>query len=67
MLVACMIREVEPAFLDGDVRQLPLAPRALQLLVFRDDVGLVPTVIILSEFEEDQPQNRRRVLARLQV
>ena len=39
----------------------------LSFLIFRDDVGLVTAVIVVREFEKDQPEHRRRVLTRFKV
>ena len=67
VVVARVVGQIEPALLNGDVRELLLAPRAFELLVFRDDVGFMPAVIVVGEFEEDQTEHRRGILAGFEV
>src|ERR1035437_4249170 len=42
VLVTRVVREIEPALLDGAVLYFPFAPCALELFVFAIDIGLMP-------------------------
>ena len=67
VVVARMIGQIESALLNGDFRDRLLAPRAFELLVFREDLGFVTAVIVIGEFEENETEDRRGILARFQV
>ena len=67
VVVAGMVGQIEPALLDGDLRNLFLAPRAFELLVFGEDFGLVAAVVVVGEFEKDQPEHWRGILAGLEI
>ena len=67
VVIARMVGQIEPAFLNGDVGKLLLAPRAFEVLVFRDDLGFVTAVIVVGELEEDQTEHRRGILAGFEV
>src|SRR5947207_14653892 len=62
-----MIRQIKATPLDRDVRKLLLPSRSLKLLILRDDICLVPPIIIVSELEEDQPENWNGVFAWLEI
>jgi hypothetical protein len=44
--------QIEPALLDGDFRNLLLAPCSFELLVFGEDFGFVATVVVIREFQD---------------
>ena len=62
-----MVGQIEPAFLDGDIGKLLLAPRSFELLIFGEDFGLMAAVIVVGEFKKDQPEHWRGILAGLKV
>ena len=48
-------QEIETALLNCDVRNLLLATRAFEFLVFGNNLSLVATIVVVGEFEKDQP------------
>jgi len=62
VVVTCVVRKIKPALLDRDIRDLLPATCAFALLILRDNLGLMPTIVVVGKFQEDQPEHRRRVL-----
>ena len=67
IVVAGVIGEIEPALFDGDVRDGLFPAGALEFPEFRQNRGFVAAIVVIGEFEEDQPQHGDGILARLQV
>jgi hypothetical protein len=62
-----MIGQIEPTFLNSDIGKFLLAPRAFEVLVFREDLGFVTAVIIVGELEKDQAEYGRGILTGFKV
>ena len=58
-----MVGQIEPAFLDGNVGNVFLAPRPFEFFILRDDLGLVTTIIVVGKLEENNAQHWRRICA----
>jgi len=66
-VVAGVILQEETALFDGDFFQALFASRAFELFVLLHDGGLVLTVLVVGELEEDQAEHGRALFAGLEV
>jgi len=62
-----MIRQIETAFLDGDLRERLLPPGAFELPVFVENNLLLPAITVISKLQKYQTEHRRGVLAGFEI
>ena len=67
VVVTGAVRQIKAALLDGDIRDSFLPPRALELLELGHNFRLMLAIVVISEFEEDQPENGNGILAGFEV
>ena len=55
VVVTCVVRKIKPALLDRDIRDLLPATCAFALLILRDNIGLMPTIVVVGNFRKISP------------
>src|SRR5437764_1504864 len=55
VVVTRLVWQIESALLNGDFRKLLLAPGTLELLIFSNNFSFVPTIVVVREFQKNQP------------